>query len=92
MELHFVTLAVPAIVYCRQWRTHINKPSVLLFTEGAQICFLLLEIKKELYRRGRALLIEGATNKNKNLYCSSFNFVEESKTLMRFLIILQKHA
>lgn len=47
MELHFVTLVVPAIVYCRQWRTHINKPSVLLFAEGAQICFLLLEIKKD---------------------------------------------
>lgn len=47
MELHFVTLAVPAIVYCRQWRIHINKPSVLLITEGAQICFLLLEIKKD---------------------------------------------
>lgn len=94
MELHFfVTLAVPAIVYCRQWRTHINKPSVLLFTEGVQICFLLLEIKKDvMYRRGRALLIEGAKKKKKTLYCSSFNFVEESKTLMRFLIILQKYA
>lgn len=38
----------------------------------------VLEIKKGRYRRGRALLIEGVTHKNKTLYYSSFNFIEES--------------
>lgn len=63
--------------------THKQTFCVIVYGRRSNL-FPLTRNKKGRYRRGRALLNEGVTQKNKTLYCSSFNFVEESKTLMRF--------